>query len=219
MLSKQNSSKMKIIEEKQNPLLKRKEVKVIIKAEKNPSMQEAGKTVSEKFKVEEEKIVIKQIKSKFGRDTFLITANIYVNKEDKEEIESTGKKKKSAEKPAEQLTEEKPVAEEEVKEAEKEVAEEVAEAGEKVEKEVEEAEEKIAKEVTKVEDRVVAKKVSQTEADKEIREEVKEVVEEASKEVEEIKEKVEEEIQEEAKKAEEKIEKREEEKQEREEGK
>ncbi len=98
---------MKLIQDKQNPLLKRKEVKIIIEAEKNPTMQEASKSVAEKFKIAEEVVAVKQIKGKFGRKTFLISAHIYDNKEDKEKIEPKSKKKKGKEeKPAEQPAEE-----------------------------------------------------------------------------------------------------------------
>lgn len=114
---------MKIIEDKQNPLLERKEIRMIIKAEKNPTMQEASKKVAEQFKAIEENIVIKQVKGKFGRNTFLISANIYNSQEDKEKIEPKPKKKegeeeKKEEKPAaEQSTEQKQEKSEENKEA------------------------------------------------------------------------------------------------------
>lgn len=85
---------MKIIEDKQNLLLKRREVKVIVEADKNPTMQEAGKLILEHFKTIEENIAIKQIKGKFGRKTFLIAANVYNSKEDKEKIEPKPKTKK-----------------------------------------------------------------------------------------------------------------------------
>lgn len=91
---------MKVIEDKNNSLLKRREIKVIVEAEKNPSMQEAGKLILEHFKAQEENVAIKQIKGKFGRDTFLITANIYHSKEDKEKTEPKIKKKGKAVKEA-----------------------------------------------------------------------------------------------------------------------
>ena len=100
---------MKVIEDKQNPLLKRKEVKIVVEAGKNPTMQEANKKVAEHFKSSEENVAVKEIKGKFGRKTFLIGANIYNNKEDKEEIEPKKKEKKgegqAEEKPAEKKEE------------------------------------------------------------------------------------------------------------------
>jgi len=98
---------MKIIEDKQNPLLKRKEVKIIVEAGKNPSMQEASKLIAEHFKAQEDNIALKQIKGKFGRKTFLISANIYNSKEDKEKIEPKKKVKKGAEEKKEEKAEEK----------------------------------------------------------------------------------------------------------------
>ncbi len=97
---------MKVIEDKDNSLLKRRETKIIVEAGKNPSMQEAGKLISEHFKTQEESIAVKQIKGKFGRDTFLISANIYPNKEDKEKTEPKVKQKeKQAEKTEEKKEE------------------------------------------------------------------------------------------------------------------
>jgi len=98
---------MKTLEDKQNVLLKRREVKIIVEAGKNPSMQEASKAIAENFKTAEENVAIKEIKGKFGMKTFLISANVYNNKEDKEKIEP----KKKAKKGAEGKNEEKPAEE------------------------------------------------------------------------------------------------------------
>lgn len=105
---------MEIIEDKQNSLLKRKEVKVIVEAEKNPTMQEAAKMIAGEFKSDEENIAVKLVKGRFGRSTFLVVANIYKSKEDKDKIEPAVKKKgkggeekkpagSTEEKPAEQI--------------------------------------------------------------------------------------------------------------------
>ena len=88
---------MKIIEDKNNELLSRKEVKIIVEAAKNPSMQEAMKTISDHFKVKDENIVVREIKGKFGRNTFLISAFIYNSKEAKDKIERKPKGKKGEE--------------------------------------------------------------------------------------------------------------------------
>ncbi len=117
---------MQIIEDKKNPLLGRREVKLIIEAEKNPSMEEAAKIVGEQFKSVEENIAVKQVKGKFGRNTFLITANIYKSKENKEKIEPKLKGKKGKEKKPEEKKEkpEEKVPEGEPKEGIKEEAKE-----------------------------------------------------------------------------------------------
>ncbi len=83
---------MKTIEQKQNPLLFREEIKILIEAEKTPSYTEASSLISEKFNKDQEVIVIKKVKSKFGRNTFLITAFVYNSKEDKDKIERAAKK-------------------------------------------------------------------------------------------------------------------------------
>ena len=78
---------MKIIEEKNNELLNRKELKLLVEAEKNPSMSEALEKVSTHFKAEKDCVIIKAIKGKFGRNTFLISAFIYKSKEDLVKVE------------------------------------------------------------------------------------------------------------------------------------
>ena len=84
---------MKILEDKENSLLNRKEVKIVAEAGKNPSMPEACKLVAERFKVQEDMVSVNGIKGKFGRGTFLISANIYKNKEDKDILEKKKEKK------------------------------------------------------------------------------------------------------------------------------
>jgi ribosomal protein S24E len=84
---------MKIIEDKQNDLLNRREIKMVVEASKNPSFPDALKLISEHFKTSEELVEVYEIKGKFGRDTFLISASIYKTKEDKNKTE---KKKKKA---------------------------------------------------------------------------------------------------------------------------
>lgn len=84
----------KIVEEKQNSLFNRKEIKLLVESSVNPSKTDSEKLVSEKFSTTPENIAIKKIKGKFGRNTFLITANIYSSKEEKEKTEPKPKKKK-----------------------------------------------------------------------------------------------------------------------------
>jgi len=87
---------MKTIEDKPNSLFNRREIKIIVKAEKNPSFQEVRKLIAEQCKANEEVIEVYGIKGKFGRDTFLISASIYKTKEDKEKFEKKQEKKKVA---------------------------------------------------------------------------------------------------------------------------
>lgn len=93
----------KIIEEKENPLFKRKEIKFTIDAEITPSHANIEKLISEKFSTQLENIKIKNILGKFGSKTFTVSVNIYASKEDKENTEPKSKKDTSAqpEQPAE----------------------------------------------------------------------------------------------------------------------
>ncbi|PIN77743.1 hypothetical protein COV15_01530 [Candidatus Woesearchaeota archaeon CG10_big_fil_rev_8_21_14_0_10_34_12] len=84
---------MEIKNEKENKLLNRKEITLVLSSEANPSAPEVAKQIAEKFKTEENKIAIKLIKGKFGRRTFLVKSFIYKSKEDKEKTEPKSKKK------------------------------------------------------------------------------------------------------------------------------
>jgi ribosomal protein S24E len=85
---------MQVLEDKENFLLNRREVKVIVEADKNPTYEEALNLLIEKFKVAGDTVAIRQVKGKFGRNTFLISAFIYKSKEDKEMFEPKKKEKK-----------------------------------------------------------------------------------------------------------------------------
>ena len=100
---------MKIIEDKENELLNREEVKIIVEASKTPNFEEAQNIIKQNFKAEQDLIVVKNIKGKFGRSTFLIVAFVYKDKKAKEEIEG-----KEAEEKKEAKVEEKPIKEEKI---------------------------------------------------------------------------------------------------------
>ena len=85
---------IKILDEKENPLFKRKEIMIIIEHNSNPTIEEARKLVSEKFSASAEAIAIKSVKGKFGRKTFKIEANIYNSAEDRDKTEPKPKAKK-----------------------------------------------------------------------------------------------------------------------------
>lgn len=119
----------KILEEKENPLFNRKEVKFNIDAQVTPSKADVGKFISEKFSAQPETIKIKGIHGGFGSKTFTISSNIYKTREDLEKTEPKQKEKekvKPEEKPMEvlkeEIKEEKPIEEkpEEKKEDKKE---------------------------------------------------------------------------------------------------
>ena len=77
--------------------MKRREVKVLIEFPSNPGFAKALSTVAEQFKAKEEAVAVKAVKSKFGRNTFLIDAYIYNSAEDKSKIEPKPKAKKAKE--------------------------------------------------------------------------------------------------------------------------
>lgn len=83
---------IKIIEEKENPLFKRKEIKLEVSAAVTPSHGEAREIISSKFSKPEENIRIKNILGRFGSKEFTIRANIYESEEDKLKTEGESKK-------------------------------------------------------------------------------------------------------------------------------
>ncbi len=92
--------KFVILKEKENPFFNRKEIEGSIKAEITPKIIEAEEILSSKFSTPVENIKIKNVTGRFGSKEFIITANIYSSKEEKEKTEPKSKKK-GAEKVAE----------------------------------------------------------------------------------------------------------------------
>jgi ribosomal protein S24E len=88
---------MKILNELQNKLLKRKEVVVEIESEKNPGYEAVKGLIATQFKADAENIVVKTLKGHFGSNLVTVDAFIYSSKEDKENVERKPKVKKSAE--------------------------------------------------------------------------------------------------------------------------
>ena len=91
---------LKITQETQNPLFKRKEIIATINSDITPSKSDVEKKLSEKFSTESENISIKNIKGKFGSKDFQIQASIYENPKDKNSTELKTKKQRDAEKKA-----------------------------------------------------------------------------------------------------------------------
>ena len=69
-LQKIKMTNVKILQEIENPLFKRKEIKIIIDSVSTPTIEDSKKLVSEKFSKPIEAIAIKSVKGKFGRKTF-----------------------------------------------------------------------------------------------------------------------------------------------------
>ena len=92
---------MKTLKENKNGLLKRTELVLELESEKNPRFDEVRKKLAERFSKPEENIDVYNIRGSFGKNTFIIKANIYESKEDFEnmkKLEITRKKRKEAKK-------------------------------------------------------------------------------------------------------------------------
>lgn len=83
-----------IIKEQENPLFKRKEIVIIVKSEITPSSIQAMEFIAKKLSVDAGAIKIKKIAGKFGAKEFLVTANVYLSKEDLDKTEIKPKEKK-----------------------------------------------------------------------------------------------------------------------------
>ena len=99
MQLKQDNSKMEkitILNERKNPLFNRIEIESVLETDIIPKMQEAEEIISKKLSSNEGSVKIKKISGKFGSKEFIITANIYNSREDKEKTEAKSKKEKAA---------------------------------------------------------------------------------------------------------------------------
>ncbi|MGA2130090.1 MAG: 30S ribosomal protein S24e [Candidatus Pacearchaeota archaeon] len=83
---------IKILEEKNNPLFGRKEVKGTVESEINPSRVQILEVISKKFSSPVENIKIKNIRGNFGKKTFTIEANVYTSEKEKNIVEVKKKK-------------------------------------------------------------------------------------------------------------------------------
>lgn len=81
-----------IIEEKENKLFKRKEIRAAMESEITPSRNSVLDLLSKKFSVPSDNIKIKSIKGNFGMKTFTILANIYQSAHEKDALEVKKKK-------------------------------------------------------------------------------------------------------------------------------
>lgn len=162
---------MKILEEKENQLFNRKELRLEIEANVTPSHVEVEKLISEKFSTTAENMKIDKIEGKFGMKKFLIIAKIYNSKEDKDNFEIKTKKQREAEKKA--IAEERKKAAEEKKKAEEErkATEEAAKA--EAEKPAEEVKPEVKEETPAEESKEEPKEEAETPKE-EVKEEAKE---------------------------------------------
>lgn len=87
-----------ILKQKENLLFKRKEIEANLESNVPPKMQEAAEILSKEFSSSPENVKVKKIAGKFGSKNFIITANVYHSKEDKEKTEIKTQKEKGGEK-------------------------------------------------------------------------------------------------------------------------
>jgi len=87
-------NKITILNQKENPMFSRKEIEINLETDITPKITEAEEFVSKEFSANPESVKIKKIKGKFGSNNFIITANIYSSKENKDKIEPKLKKGK-----------------------------------------------------------------------------------------------------------------------------
>ena len=84
------------MKELKNTLLKRREVELVIHSEANPGFEVAKKAVADKLKSDENLVVVRAVRGKFGSKDFLIEAFVYDNEEAKKKVEPVKKEKKEA---------------------------------------------------------------------------------------------------------------------------
>ena len=99
---------LKILKQRENPLFNRREVEINLEARVAPKIREAEEFIAKEFSSHTDNVKIKKIKGRFGSNNFVISANIYNSKEEKEKIEPKSKKDKKENKPAENKPETKP---------------------------------------------------------------------------------------------------------------
>ena len=89
---------MELVNDFRNELLKRRELDFTVTAESNPGLEYGKKLISDKFKVDTDKIVVNNVFGEFGSNSFSINAYIYDTVEGKIFIEPRIKKKKEEKK-------------------------------------------------------------------------------------------------------------------------
>jgi ribosomal protein S24E len=86
--------KFTIVTQKENPAFNRKELVLSVDTNVTPKITEAEAFIAKEFSSSAENVKIREIKGRFGSTNFIITANIYSSKEEKDKIEDKAKKAK-----------------------------------------------------------------------------------------------------------------------------
>ncbi len=82
------------MKEFKNNLLKRREVELVVHSESNPGYENAKKAIAEKLKADENLVIVKAVRGKFGSNDFFIEAFVYDSEDAKKKIEPVKKEKK-----------------------------------------------------------------------------------------------------------------------------
>ena len=96
-------NKMQIIKNIRNELLKRNEITAVVNSEKNPSIEEVRKKISEETGKPEENIEVYNIKGSFGSRNFKVSSKIYDNKENLKKSKIKEKKIEKSEEKTEEI--------------------------------------------------------------------------------------------------------------------
>jgi len=91
---------LKLISEKNNKSLKRREIVFNIDATSAPSKKDVAEFVAKKYSSTPEAVHIKTIKGKFGQQCFKVDVQVYASKEDKIKTVIKTQKQVAAEKKA-----------------------------------------------------------------------------------------------------------------------
>ena len=97
MQLRQNKMEFKILEDKKNPLLNRREMKLEIKEQIIPSKDKVKEELALKYSVDKELIEIQNISGKFGVKVFSIIVKIYDSLDEKNKIILKSRKQRDAE--------------------------------------------------------------------------------------------------------------------------
>jgi len=98
---------LKILKQRENPLFNRKEIEINIETNIAPKISETEAFIAKEFSSNIDNVKVKKIKGRFGSNNFIITANIYDSKEDREKTEPKSKKEKKTSENKSEVKEEK----------------------------------------------------------------------------------------------------------------
>jgi len=87
---------LKILETKENPFMKRKEISASLEAMKSPSKEEIKEKLAQQLKSDKELTVIRDVRGSYGNNNFLVKAFIYHDKVSMEQTEPKPKTKPGA---------------------------------------------------------------------------------------------------------------------------